>query len=75
MDADLYYLVGRGRCVKKHPDIVVTQPNAQAGMSVGAIFNKRRETLTYQLSTGNKIDVAMSLLFQNESEQVRGTLE
>ena len=49
MDADLYYLVGRGRCVKKHPDIVVTQPNAQASMSVGAIFNKRRETLTYQL--------------------------
>ena len=49
MDADLYYLVGRGRSVKKHPDVVVTQSNAQAGMSVGAIFNKRSENLAYLL--------------------------
>ena len=49
MDADLYYLVGRGRSVKKHPDVVVTQSNAQAGMGVGAIFDKRCQVLADQL--------------------------
>ena len=67
MDADLYYLVGRGRSVKKHPDVVVAQSNAQAGMGVGAIFDKRCQVLADQLLVERRVSLYQFYQFLSRS--------